>query len=124
MSLKYLITGATGGLGAEVLNYFINNVPTSQFAAASSKESNRKQFEDRGLAFRVVNYDDKESLKRSLTGVENLLFVSTNVFDNERRAKQHENVVEAAKRAGVGHVSYEQKILQQECNHLAPLEWF
>ncbi|GAD93698.1 NmrA-like family protein [Paecilomyces variotii No. 5] len=106
MTLKYLITGATGGLGAEVLNHFISNVPTSQFAVASSTESNRKQFEDRGIAFRVLNYDDKESLSRSLTGVENLLFVSSNTFDNERRAKQHQNVVEAAKRAGVGHVWY------------------
>lgn len=117
MSLKYLITGVTGGLGAEVLNYFIKHIPTSQFAAASSQESNRKQFEDQGIAFRVVNYDDKESLERSLRGVENLLFVSTNVFDNERRAKQHRNVVEAAKTAGVGHVSYmKQKLLGKNAN--------
>lgn len=35
-----------------------------------------------------------------------LLIVSTNVFDNELRIKQHRNAVEAAKRAGVRRVYY------------------
>ncbi|KAF4266766.1 hypothetical protein KXW98_000277 [Aspergillus fumigatus] len=106
MTLKYLITGATGGLGKEVLAYFEANRPSSEYAAASSRESNRKQFEERGIAFRHVDYDDPRTLDAAFPGVENLFFVSTNVFDNEKRIKQHRNFVEAAKRAGVKHVWY------------------
>lgn len=106
MSLKYLITGATGGLGEQVLKYFVDNVDRSQFAAASSSDKNRTRFEDLGIAFRRIDYEDEESLDSGLHGVENLLFVSTNVFDNERRDKQHRGLINAAKRAGVKHVWY------------------
>lgn len=104
MTLKYLITGATGGLGKEVLAYFVANRPSSEYAAASSRESNRAQFEERGIAFRHVDYDDPRTLDAAFPGVENLFFVSTNVFDNERRIRQHRNFVDAARRAGVKHV--------------------
>ncbi|KAL2870401.1 putative NmrA-like family protein [Aspergillus lucknowensis] len=106
MTLKYLITGATGGLGEQVLNYFVAHVPASEFAAASSNASNRARFEDRGIAFRHVNYDDQESLDLGLHDVENLLFVSTNVFDIQRRHKQHQRLIDAAKKAGIKHVWY------------------
>lgn len=107
MTLKYLITGATGGLGAGVLSYLAANVPASEYAAASSKEENRKQFEDRGIAFRVASYDNPETLETAFEDVENLFFVSTNTFDIEKRRKQHENFVNAAKKMNVKHASYQ-----------------
>ncbi|KUM66783.1 hypothetical protein ACN42_g252 [Penicillium freii] len=106
MTLKYLITGATGGLGAGVLSYLAANVPASEYAAASSKEENRKQFEDRGIAFRVASYDNPETLETAFEDVENLFFVSTNTFDIEKRRKQHENFVNAAKKMNVKHIWY------------------
>ncbi|KAJ5719187.1 hypothetical protein N7493_007642 [Penicillium malachiteum] len=106
MSLKYLVTGATGGLGAQVLSYLVANVPASEYAAASSNEANRKRFEDQGIAFRLVNYDDPQSMETAFQGVENLLFVSTNTFDVEKREKQHQSFVNAAKKVNVKHVWY------------------
>lgn len=107
MTLKYLITGATGGLGAGVLSYLVANVPPSEYAAASSKEENRKQFEDRGIAFRIASYDDPQTLETAFEDVENLFFVSTNTFDIEKRRKQHQNFVEAAKKMNVKHASHQ-----------------
>ncbi len=104
MTLKYLITGATGGLGSQVLSYLIANVPTSEIAAASSNEANRKRFEDQGISFRVVNYDDPPTLEAAFQGVQNLLFVSTNTFDVAKREKQHQSFVDAAKKMKVKHV--------------------
>jgi NADPH:quinone reductase-like Zn-dependent oxidoreductase len=104
MTLKYLITGATGGLGSDVLAHLVANLPSSEYAAASSSEANRERFEKEGIAFRVTNFDDPLSLDIAFEDVENLFFVSTNVFDTERRSKQHQNVVDAAKRKGVRHV--------------------
>lgn len=106
MTLKYLITGATGGLGAGVLAYLAANVPASEYAAASSKEANRKQFEDRGIAFRLASYDDPQTLETAFEGVENLFFVSTNTFDVEKRRKQHQSFVDAAKKMNVKHVGH------------------
>lgn len=104
MTLKYLVTGVTGGLGASVLSYLVANVPSSEYAAASSSEANRKRFEDRGIAFRVVNYDDPQSLETAFHDVENLFFVSTNTFDVQKREIQHQNFVDAAKKQNVQHV--------------------
>ncbi|RMJ26981.1 nmrA-like family [Aspergillus sp. HF37] len=106
MTLKYLVTGATGGLGAQVLSYMIANLPPSEYAAASSRESNRSRFEDQGVPFRVVNYDEPHTLEAAFADVQNLLFVSTNTFDVGRRARQHRNFVDAARKMGVKHVWY------------------
>lgn len=104
MTLKYLIVGATGGLGAHVLSYMVANLLSSEYAAASSQEPNRKRFEDQGISFRLVNYDEAATLNAAFEDVENLLFVSTNTFDVETRARQHWNFVDAAKKMGVQHV--------------------
>ncbi|ORX56178.1 NmrA-like family protein [Hesseltinella vesiculosa] len=106
MTLKYLITGATGGLGKEVLAHFVANVPKSDFAVGSSNEANRSSFEDQGIAFRHVNFDEPRSLETAFKDVDNLFFVSTNTFDNARRMIQHQSVVDAAKKTEVKHVWY------------------
>ncbi|CAG8196099.1 unnamed protein product [Penicillium salamii] len=105
MTLKYLITGATGGLGAGVLSYMVANLPASEYAAASSREENRKRFEDQGIAFRVVNYEDPQSMESAFEDVENLFFVSTNTFDVEKRRNQHQSFVDAAKKMNVWYTS-------------------
>ncbi|KAH0287070.1 NAD(P)-binding protein [Aureobasidium namibiae CBS 147.97] len=103
MPVKYLITGATGGLGGQILRYLVANVSPSDFAAASSKAANRSSFEDRGIAFRHINYKDQKSLDQGLEDVENLLMVSSYGTD---RLEQHTRVVAAAKKAGVKHIWY------------------
>lgn len=104
MSLKYLVTGATGGLGSEVLSHLAANLPASEYAAASSNAGNRQKFEDRGIAFRVANYDDPQTLETAFENVENVLFVSSNTFDVAKREKQHQNFIDAAKKMNVKHV--------------------
>lgn len=105
MPLKYLITGATGCIGSRVLAYFVANIPSSEYAATSSREVSRQHFEKNGVSFRLANYDEPETLDLAFKDVENLFFVSTDVFDTSRRIVQHRNAIEAAKRAGVKHVS-------------------
>ncbi|RAH73944.1 putative NmrA-like family protein [Aspergillus aculeatinus CBS 121060] len=104
--VQYLLTGVTGGLGAHVLEYFLAHVEPSTYAVASSNRAKADEFTRQGLAFRVVNYDDPSTLDAAFQEVENLFFVSSNTFDNERRRRQHQDVVDAAKRAGVKHIWY------------------
>lgn len=107
MTLKYLITGATGGLGGLVLEYFIANVPLGDFAVSSSRIENRSLFERRGVQFRHLDYEDSAILEVGLRNVQNLLFVSTNtnVIHIDRILRHHGNMVSAAAKAHVGHVS-------------------
>uniref|UniRef100_A0A093VYE3 Quinone oxidoreductase 2 n=1 Tax=Talaromyces marneffei PM1 TaxID=1077442 RepID=A0A093VYE3_TALMA len=75
MTLKYLITGATGGLGSQVLTYLSLLLPSSDYAAASSNEARRSQFEEAGIAFRVANFNDPTTLDSAFADVENMYFV-------------------------------------------------
>ena len=102
--MKFLITGATGGLGKGVLSHLAKHVPGEDFAASSSRADAARQFEDDGIQFRHADYDDLDSLKKAFQDVEKLLFVSSSTFDNEKRTIQHGNVIAAAKTAGVRHV--------------------
>lgn len=105
MTLRYLVTGSTGGVGGGVIEYFERHLQRSEFAASSSREENRPHFDAKGISFRHADYSDIGSLVGAFEGVENLLFVSSNTFNNELRSRQHKNVVDAAKKVGVGHVS-------------------
>lgn len=106
MSPIYLITGATGGLGSGVLHHLVttNNAPRSDIIASSSRKEAAAQFEQIGVPFRHVDYNDLESLHAAFAGVDKLFFVSSNTYDNEARSKQHQNVIKAARETGVGHV--------------------
>lgn len=106
MMLKYLITGATGGFGGHILDYFIKNVPLNEFAVSSSQVGKRPYFEGRGVQFRHLDYEDSSTLEVGLRDVQNLLFVSTNtnVIHIDRIHRHHQNVVLAAAKANVRHV--------------------
>ena len=87
-----------------MLQQISKHVPKSDYAASSSRPEVAEQFESSGIQFRHANYEDRVSLEKAFAGVEKLLFVSANTYDNEARNQQHRNVIEAAKSVRVGHV--------------------
>jgi len=52
-----------------------------------------------GVAVREANYDKPETLERALSGVDTLLLISSSEVG--KRATQHHNVIEAAKKSVV-----------------------
>jgi NAD(P)H dehydrogenase (quinone) len=56
------------------------------------------------VEIRVASYDDRASLDAALTGLDRLLLISSNEVG--RRIPQHQNVIDAAKAAGVKQVVY------------------
>lgn len=112
MSTKFLITGATSGLGGSVLSTLYNHLPPherSSLIAASSRPDAAETLQDEypGIQFRVLDYNStKEQMVQALTGVDRFFFVSSPEFDSEKRERQHENVVKVAREAGVGYVCY------------------
>lgn len=106
-TVKYLVTGATRGLGAAVLSTLYKTTDNpSEIVAASSRASSAAELQKAypGTQFRVANYDDPQSLEEAFVGVERLFFVSSPLTDVGRRAIQHGNVIETAKKTGVRHV--------------------
>lgn len=110
---KFLVTGASGGLGSGVLTYLLKHTdPSSDEVIASSTGAQAApSFSSSGIAFRHADYGDPAGLRRAFEGVDKLFFVSANVFDNATRIEQHRMVIEAAKAVGVGHVG--QRLLEK-----------
>lgn len=79
--------------------YFSTNI-----AALVRNEEKAVELKSKGIAIRIGDYDNYESLVQAFTGVEKLLLVSGTNLSN--RKNQHENVIKAAKEAGVKHIFY------------------
>lgn len=107
-SKTILLTGVTGGLGGRVLEDLLNkqHVPSSSIIVTSRTASNRERFEKQGLAFRELDYGRPETLTAALKGVNEFLFMSSSQVNNDMRRTEHQNVVNAAKAAGVSRTWY------------------
>jgi len=99
-----LITGATGNLGKLVLNNLLEELPSSQVSILVRDATKVTEFKDKGVTVYVGDYDNYESLISAFKTIDKLYFVSGSDIAN--RTKQHENVMKAAKEAGVKHVVY------------------
>jgi len=95
------VTGATGQLGRLVVNGLKRRVPASEIVALARTPA---KAEGLGVAVREADYSRPETLDRALAGIETLLLISSNEVG--RRAAQHRNVIEAAKKAGVKWIVY------------------
>ena len=101
---KVLISGASGQLGSEVLNFVLQKKGSKNVVAMSRDLSKIEQYKAKGVELRKADYDDYDSLLKAFEGISKLYFVSGS--DVLNREKQHENVVKAAVEAGVEHVVY------------------
>ncbi|MCR8547197.1 NAD(P)H-binding protein [Salipiger sp. P9] len=103
-SLKYLVTGASGQLGALAIDALLETVPASEVGALVRRAEAAAPLEAKGVTVRVASYDDPAALETAFAGVERLLLVSSSEVG--QRAAQHANAIAAAKAAGVGFVAY------------------
>lgn len=105
-----LVTGATGYLGSATLNFLLNNVPASQLAGLVRDESKAADLRAKGISIRVGTYDDTASLDNAMQGIDTVLLVAGT--DEENRLRQHSNVVDAARKAGVKRIAYTSRALK------------
>jgi NAD(P)H dehydrogenase (quinone) len=98
------VTGASGQLGRLTLRLLLERVDAASVVALTRTPQGAA---DLGVATRPVDFDDTDTLAPAFDGIERLLLISTNVFDtNGSRIRQHTNAVQAATKAGVGHIIY------------------
>ena len=111
-----LITGATGNLGSKVIEALLRKVSASEIAALVRDENKAQDLKRKGISIRVGDYDSKGALEDAMKGVDKVLLVSGGRADNG--LEQHQNVVDAAKLAGVETIAYTSRCLLER-NSLA-----
>ncbi|MEV7927355.1 SDR family oxidoreductase [Kitasatospora sp. NPDC088779] len=100
----YVVTGATGQLGRLVVEGLLAAVPASEVAVAVRSAGKAADLAARGVAVRVVDYDDPASLAGAFAAGDRVLLISGSEVG--RRIPQHRAVVDAARAAGVALFAY------------------
>ncbi|WP_224545434.1 SDR family oxidoreductase [Mesorhizobium sp. CA16] len=110
MTETLLVTGASGHLGRAVINHLLGErkVAPANIIATTRNPENLADLAARGVAVRSADFDDKASLEAAFTGADRVLVISTGELDlkSDRRLKQHQAAVAAAKAAKVSHLLY------------------
>ena len=112
----YMITGASGQLGQFVVDHLAKRVPASDIIALVRTDAAAAGFAAKGIATRIGDYDDRDSLHTAFAGVDRLLLISSSAVGE--RVRQHGNVITAAKDAGVGFIAYT-SILNAQASNMA-----
>lgn len=105
-----LVTGATGQLGTAVVQNLLKKTSANHVAALVRDEAKAASLKATGAGIRVGNYDDSASLDKAMQGIEKVLLIAGT--DEDRRVQQHQNVVDAAKKAGVQCIAYTSRTLK------------
>lgn len=95
------VTGATGQLGRIVVEKLKHKVAPSQIVALARSTAKAA---DLGVEVREADYEKPDTLDKALQGVDTLLLISSSEVG--RRAVQHGNIIDAAKKAGVKRIVY------------------
>ena len=99
-----VVTGATGQLGRLVIQSLLKKVPASGIVAAVRNVEKAKDLAAMGIQVRQADYNQPESWDNALQGADKVLLISSSEIG--QRAKQHQNVIDAAKRTGVKLLAY------------------
>jgi NAD(P)H dehydrogenase (quinone) len=99
-----LVTGATGNLGKATVEFLSKKIPVGNIAVLVRDENKASDLKALGVTVRVGDYHDKNSLVKAFQGIEKLLLISSNDFND--RLGQQKRAVDAAKEAGVKHILY------------------
>ncbi len=105
-----LVTGATGQLGTIIVENLLKKTSANQIVAFVRDESKAADLKERGVDIRVGSYDDTASLDKAMQGIEKALLIAAT--DEDKRLQQHQNVVDAAKKAGVQCIAYTSRTLK------------
>lgn len=103
---KIVVTGATGGLGSDVIEQLLNLAPPSDLGVSVRRVEAAQHLAVRGVRVRQGDFDSPATLDRAFEGAERVLVISTRTLDNHARFVQHRNAIDAARRCGVEHIYY------------------
>lgn len=103
---KIVVTAATGELGKLVVQHLLNKVPASEIAVSVRNIEKAADFADLGIEVRYGDLDDPASMEKAFADASKLLLISSPQDESISRVRKHVSAIEAAKKAGVGHIVY------------------
>lgn len=99
-----VVTAASGQLGRLVIQELLKSVPADQLVAAVRTPEKVSDFVSLGVQVRQIDYNQPSTLAKAFIDAEKVLLISSSEVGS--RVPQHENVITAAKDAGVKLVAY------------------
>ena len=103
--MSLVVTGATGHLGRHVVATLLaKGVAADQIVALGRDDARLAELAGRGVTTRKVDYADASAVADALAGAERVLLISGSEVG--QRLAQHQNVIDAAKAAGVELLAY------------------
>lgn len=103
---RLLVTRASGYIGRRTMELLLEAGAENVIAASRYPEM-LSDLASRGAEIRKADFDDPATLDLEFAGVERLLIVSTDALGVPgKRQRQHRAAVDAAVKAGVGHIIY------------------
>jgi len=100
-----LITGANGQLGRATVGMLLKKIPAINIAVSVREPEKAKDLSAKGISVRQGNFNNPDTLPKSLDGATTMVLISTSDAA-DKRAGQHKNAIDAAKKAGVKHIVY------------------
>ena len=101
---KILVTGATGNIGQKTLQYLLKRLPASDLVGLARDPARAADLAVAGIEIRQGDYYDRDGLVRAFEAIDKLMLVSATAFTD--RNTQQQNVISAARQAGVKHIVY------------------
>jgi len=104
-AMSLVVTGATGQLGRLVIaSLLAKGVAADQIVALGRDDERLAAVASLGVTARKVDYSDAGAVADALTDASRVLLISGNEIG--QRLAQHQNVIDAAKAAGVELIAY------------------
>jgi NAD(P)H dehydrogenase (quinone) len=100
------ITGATGHLGLATIQALLPKVAATDLVAVVRDPQKAASTLPQGVVVRQADYNDPVALRAAFQGVATVVLISTSELEHNARLREHQNVIDAAKQAGVQHVLY------------------
>lgn len=102
--MSIVVLGASSNLAQQALERVAQTVSPAEFTLVTRNPAKLAAWADRGATIVEGSIADPDLLDASFIGKDRVLLVSG--LNIGTRTAEHENVINAAKKAGVGHVTY------------------
>ncbi|MHC0055232.1 SDR family oxidoreductase [Actibacterium sp. D379-3] len=101
----FIVTGASGQLGRQVIDNLIA-AGAGPIIAVSRSPEKLADLADKGVEARKGDFNDPASLSAAFAGGKRLLIISTDDLEPGKRLEAHKNAVAAATKEGITHIVY------------------
>lgn len=101
----FVITGVSGYVGNAVAENVLASVPADQIIVTSRNQEVLDRWAQRGVSARRADYEEPDALRAAFAGGTRLFMVSGMEAGPDRQ-RQHRNVVDTAREAGIQHIIY------------------